>query len=371
MTEQYLLEMEYKNYLAYVEMVESLQELSSQYNVFLDEASLEALNELSVGAVGVWINKVVSNIQDAWNNFKSGVKNSMWESFKKINEEYFDEDLDMEVPSGTTIPILAHVRSLVKEAYPEYKKDLHLKEENEFYQYHMKSFYEKDKSPEDVMEAKCFENLKGAIVIKNGEGDMKRYIEFMDDFEEIYDAISKDLNTINKSAKQIKVDAERKKKDQEEAKRKAEEEAKKKEEEERKAKLERDVNSKKEEEKKQPEKEGEVVIGKADEAGYINLAAYLLESVLMEDEGFKDVTDGKDDDKDDNKEGSDDKEDPVTDEEIEGIQTYWNCVAKVLKAKLTMVTKARTSSQSLIKNFCALVKKSRKEEKKELKDAGK
>ena len=99
--EYFLTEMQYGEYAAKEELINSLTDLAECYrlpNLTLEQ--VEILNELSLNSVGVYITKVTSSITKAWADFQAGFQDSMWISYKKIHGDTFKSNFAMKSEIG-------------------------------------------------------------------------------------------------------------------------------------------------------------------------------------------------------------------------------------------------------------------------------
>lgn len=374
--ERYILEMEYKNYVAYQELLEDLHDISARFQIAESDQEVMYLNELSVSSVGEWINKIIANMSEAWTKFKSGVANSIWESYKKIHETTFKYDFNLEIEKGTKIPIFNEVNRMLEMQIPEYKKELNLKDQDSFLSSSFPYFYDKNKSPYDVASEKCIRELSASFTIHGSKNDLEKYIGFMDSYEDKVDKLAEDIKNINFSSKSIQAKAREAAKKEVDDKRKAEQEKKKKEEEEAKKKQQEEIEkqeagNKDNSKSAETPKEGEPA--QINASYRFNAAEFFLEQVII-GEGFADADAGK---KEDTKTDSSDNGDSeishpegyMTDEEIEGVSTYWKTASTILSAKLKVMNTTKKLCMDVIKNFCRLAESKNKEQRKADKEA--
>lgn len=378
--EYFLTEMQYGEYAAKEELINSLTDLAECYrlpNLTLEQ--VEILNELSLNSVGVYITKVTSSITKAWADFQAGFQDSMWISYKKIHGDTFKSNFAMKsAESGITLPKLKDIRKFMETKLPTWKGDVENKElpdKEAFYKLDsdLSTLYDKNKSVQDKVNEIYFIEKKGAIEYHSS--DLSNYISFMNDYGKLKDHISSDIKQNKIDAENIKAEAinaqnaakkaeEKAKKDQEKAKQEAE-----------KAKAEA------EKEKENAEKEAERQKAQADqeakaESTVFNFAEALLEAVVFAEEGNKfEASDDQPEASNTNTASEDKPAGPLSDDDfkakLDKITIFFTGCTEVLSAKMKALNKARSLSFDLIKQYCKLAEPSDKEKKKAEKEATK
>lgn len=394
MEDQYLVELEYQNFLAKEELFDRLSELSECFQLpLLTEAQVELLNEMSFNTVGVYVTKVINNIQKAWNNFKTGYNDSTWASYKQVNGRYFNSSLEMKTPEGMEVPLLDKIDQLMRSVVvPKWVDDSPMFKDKESFLKngcHAPDLYNKDKGIFEIISETHFKTINNSMIVNSGS--LKSYINFMDTYSTKYDKLAEDIKNINISSKEVTAAAkdmqrakekaeEKKKKDEEKAKREAEE-AKKKEEQEAKANAEK---AKAEAEKSTTTSTSSNSAPEVHTDAFIfNTAAFLLETFLLREEEEKTGTSKqspgtvtrdatvKQGTKTVNTPEDNKSDDDELNAKLETINIYFTSASELLSAKMKCLTKARNTSLKLIKNYCKIASKQNKEAKKKAKEDAK
>lgn len=377
--EYFLTEMQYGEYAAKEELMESLSDLSDAYhlpNLTLEQ--VEILNELSLASVGVYVTKVTSSIAKAWADFQAGFQDSMWISYKKIHEETFKSSFVMKsAETGITLPKLKEIKEFLDVELPKWKGDVEnkdLPDKEAFYKLNssLSELYDKDKSVQDKVNEIYFIEHKGSIEYRSF--DLVNYITFMNEYSKLKDKISANIKQNKIDADTIKAEAT----DAQNAAKRAEEKAKKEQE---KAKQEAEkAKANAEKEKENAEKEAEQEKAKADaeaksqetksESYVFNFAEALLEAVLLSEEGGNkfEASDNQPDEKASDTTEEEKPAGPLSDDDFKAklnkITIFFTGCTEVLSAKMKALNKARSLSFDLIKQYCKLAEPSDKEKKK-------
>lgn len=371
--EYFITEMQYGEYAAKEELIDSLTDLSECYrlpNLTLEQ--VEILNELSLASVGVYVTKVSSSIAKAWADFQAGFQDSMWISYKKIHGDTFKSSFVMKsAESGITLPKLKEIRNFMEAKLPTWKGDVEnkdLPDREAFYKLNsdISILYDKEKSVQDKVNELYFVERKGSIEYPSSS--LVNYISFMNDYGKLKDRISSNIKQSKIDADVIKAEAvnaqnaakkaeEKTKQEQEKAKQEAE-----------KAKA--DVEKEKENAEREVQRQKAQVDQEAkSESAVFNFAEALLEAVIFAEEGNKFEA------SDNQVETSDAEEKPagpLNDDDfkakLDKITIFFTGCTEVLSAKMKALNKARSLSFDLIKQYCKLAEHSDKEKKKAAKE---
>lgn len=394
MKEQYLVELEYQNYCAESELMSVLQEASEffQSGIIL-EKDLEVFNEFSMQSITDYLSKLVNDMQQAWNKFRSGFQSEIWDTYYKNNKDYLEGDFEMETPdSGTTVPLIREIQDSVLKAqipkYEEVNKNI-LKEEETFISQdtRIKYFYEKGKSITDVVEAKAFHEIKSKITM-NAES-IKAYVNFLGNYENLSDKVADEIHTLNAAVKIARdavasaKKAAQEKKD-EEAKKETEEKLKQ-----NNTSSSKDSDKDKDTSKSEPDPTKAANTSGGDNKdtqpkgtegntqvntdAYLNfdVSMFLLESFCLLQEDDKDKFTAKDDNSKAAEPANNTEEKSKTEEDTEkynkelaGINVYFSVCTKILSVKMATVNKARKLAFNIVKNFVRLAKEKDRDAKK-------
>lgn len=371
--EYFLTEMQYGEYAAKEELIDSLTDLAECYllpNLTLEQ--VEILNELSLASVGVYVTKVSSSIAKAWADFQAGFQDSMWISYKKIHGSTFKSSFVMRsAESGITLPKLDEIRKFMETKLPTWKGDVEnkdLPDKEAFYKLNssLSVLYDKEKSVQDKVNELYFVERKGSIEYPSSS--LINYISFMNDYGKLKDHVSSDIKQNKIDADTIKAEAVDAQNTAKKAEEKAKQEQEKAKQEAEKAKVDA------EKEKENAEREAERQKAQADqeaksESTVFNFAEALLEAVVFAEEGNKfEASDNQSETTDTDTKTEEKPAGPLSDDDfkakLDKITIFFTGCTEVLSAKMKALNKARSLSFDLIKQYCKLAEPSDKEKKK-------
>lgn len=195
----------YKNYLAEQEMLNQLSILKVK-SISIHETSEQIqLNEDVKEVVMNYIRKVIANIQEVWNKFKSTISSAA--DLKRIEpyKKYFNTDFILKIPEGFNIPILSEYQKMLSVKIPSFQESMldELVNDKEFTRKYFGYFYDEKQSVKEVAESKVIK-----VAEKNGKDsidkqDIAGYLKNIEQFKSNADEIANDIKNLNNSSRSI------------------------------------------------------------------------------------------------------------------------------------------------------------------------
>lgn len=114
----------YKNYLIEQETLDKLQIIKIKSNGVLTESATIQLNEDAKDIVMTSIRKIIANIQEVWNKFKTTIVTEV--DLKRINqyEKYLNTDYILRIPEGFAIPKIDEYNKMLSENIPAFQENM-------------------------------------------------------------------------------------------------------------------------------------------------------------------------------------------------------------------------------------------------------
>jgi len=202
--ELYMVELEYANYLAEQEMLDTLAILSIKSKGILTESVIESINEAAVDAIMNAISKIVANIQVAWNKFKAVINKGEYALFQKEYGNYLNGNTIMKIDNAE-LCTFAKVDDVLNKELPALAENMlsDLDTPETFIEKYFKEYYDKEKSLADKMIEYVFSQEETANI---GPQVIKFYTSFMENYQSKVNKVADDLKNINNAsntAKQI------------------------------------------------------------------------------------------------------------------------------------------------------------------------
>lgn len=195
----------YKNYLVEQEMLDRLAVIKIKSSGVLTEATRVQLNEDVKDTVMTAIRKIMANIQEVWNKFKSTISSEV--DLKRIApyEKYFDTNYMMNV-KGFPVPNMQEYEKMMDEKIPAFQESMvdDLDGSGDFTKKFFSYFYsdDKEKTLKSVAEDKVFE-LSDKEDIAVGKDFIKQYVDFIKNYKKKADEIANDIKNLNNSSRSI------------------------------------------------------------------------------------------------------------------------------------------------------------------------
>lgn len=190
-------------YEAEQEMMDRLSVLNIKINGPISESSYIVLQESVKDTIMNFIRKVTSNIQAAWNKFKSKMVEISGNRLVKGNDKYLNSSFTMNPPKDFEIPDLNKLNTFLNKNIESYSDTLNekLKNVDEFLKAQYSEYYTSDDFVKSVMD-KIITKATGEEKIDSAQ--IKVYVTYLTDtYKKSSDSIAEDLKKINESAKTI------------------------------------------------------------------------------------------------------------------------------------------------------------------------
>lgn len=195
----------YKNYLVEQEMMDHLAVIKIKSSGVLTEATRVQLNEDVKDIVMTAIRKIMANIQEVWNKFKSTITSEV--DLKRIApyEKYFETNYMMNV-KGFPVPNMQEYNKMMEVNVPAFQESMvdDLNGSGDFTKKFFGYFYsdDKEKTLKSVAEDKIFESSdKEEVAV--GKEIIKRYVDFIKNYKKKADEIANDIKNLNNSSRSI------------------------------------------------------------------------------------------------------------------------------------------------------------------------
>ena len=197
----------YENYYAEQEMLNSLSFLCVKMSGPITESCSEALQESVKDTIMNYVKKIVANVQDAWNKFKTSIDDAIIKEILDKNEKYLNTGFIAKIPVEFKIPNLVEFDKFNKKRIVDFGNYEAMKDDLESADTFMKKYYsdylsdDEKKSVKDVLFDKIFKVSDGNDTV--GKEDIDKYVEFLKSFKNTSNDISSDLNIINGSVHSV------------------------------------------------------------------------------------------------------------------------------------------------------------------------
>ena len=194
----------YKNYLVEQEMLDRLAVIKIKSSGVITEATRVQLNEDVKDTVMTAIRKIMANIQEVWNKFKSTISSEV--DLKRIApyEKYFETNYMMNV-KGFPVPNIQEYDKMMAEKIPAFQESMidDLDGSGNFTKKFFDYFYgnDKDSTPKSVAESKIFSKDDTEVAI--GKDFIKDYVDFIKNYKKKADEIANDIKNLNNSSRSI------------------------------------------------------------------------------------------------------------------------------------------------------------------------